>query len=328
MQDSRPTQPPSPPPPETIEPSIALEENHAECAAVHAEANDIASPKPLTDQNQEQSMIEVHAPHESVRSWKDAFIHIAIIVVGLLIAVGLEQTVEHLHHIYQVKLARQALHQELEYNTRLFAHNTVETRWETAQYKNNLLVFEYLQKHPGTPQEKLPGVMSWANGDDRFSYGAWETVQQSGLTALMPQDEVARYAKMYHDIHHAEEMAELANTAAHQAEAYRYQDYNPSHLTPAQVNDEIALSRTLLMQHYRYVLALVILHSTNPEFAPAPTSADMRQLENFPDQQTREQLASAAGLTIKRMEAAGDVFSESTIKQWQPKAPTTVPASK
>ena len=43
-------------------------------------------------------MLDVHPPHASVHSWKDFFIHIATIVIGLLIAVGLEQTVEFFHH--------------------------------------------------------------------------------------------------------------------------------------------------------------------------------------------------------------------------------------
>src|SRR5579875_757419 len=42
-------------------------------------------------------MIDVHAPHETTHTWKDFFIHIATIVVGLLIAIGLEQTVEKIH---------------------------------------------------------------------------------------------------------------------------------------------------------------------------------------------------------------------------------------
>jgi hypothetical protein len=177
----------------------------------------------------------------------------------------------------------------------------------TAEYRNNLLVFDYPQKHPGTPQEKLPGVLRWEHGDNRFSYGVWETAQQSGLTALMPQDEVARDAKLYHDLHHAEDMAELEYTASHQAEAYIYQDYNPSHLTPAQVADEIELIRTLLMLHSRYVLALAILQQRNLGFSPAITSADLRQIQDYPDKQTRDMLAPAADLTRKRMVAAGYV---------------------
>ena len=46
-------------------------------------------------------MLEVHAPHLSIHTWKDFFIHIATITIGLLIAVGLEQSVEFLHHRHQ-----------------------------------------------------------------------------------------------------------------------------------------------------------------------------------------------------------------------------------
>jgi hypothetical protein len=38
-------------------------------------------------------MLDVHPPHEAVHTWKDFCIHIIAIVIGLLIAVGLEQTV-------------------------------------------------------------------------------------------------------------------------------------------------------------------------------------------------------------------------------------------
>ena len=43
-------------------------------------------------------MLDIHAPHEALHTWKDFFIHIATIVIGLFIAVGLEQTVELVHH--------------------------------------------------------------------------------------------------------------------------------------------------------------------------------------------------------------------------------------
>jgi hypothetical protein len=43
-------------------------------------------------------MLDVHPPHESIQTWKSFFIHIATIVIGLFIAVGIEQTVEIFHH--------------------------------------------------------------------------------------------------------------------------------------------------------------------------------------------------------------------------------------
>jgi hypothetical protein len=35
-------------------------------------------------------MLDVHAPHETVHTWRDFFIHIATICVGLLIVIALE----------------------------------------------------------------------------------------------------------------------------------------------------------------------------------------------------------------------------------------------
>ena len=58
------------------------------------------SPGPALPSRREHSVtvLDVHAPHESVHSWKGFFIHIATIVLGLFIAVAIEQTVESIHH--------------------------------------------------------------------------------------------------------------------------------------------------------------------------------------------------------------------------------------
>ena len=57
-------------------------------------------------------MLDVHAPHQSVHTWKDFFIHIATISIGLLIAIGLEQTVEFVHHRRQAAEMAENLKQE------------------------------------------------------------------------------------------------------------------------------------------------------------------------------------------------------------------------
>ena len=61
-------------------------------------------------------MLEVHPAHHAANSWKEFFIHIATIVLGLLIAVGLEQTVEYFHHRRQVAEVREDLRGEREAN--------------------------------------------------------------------------------------------------------------------------------------------------------------------------------------------------------------------
>jgi len=58
------------------------------------------------------AMIDVHAPHEALHTWKGFFIHIATIVVGLFIAVALEQCVEALRDHREVAALREDLRGE------------------------------------------------------------------------------------------------------------------------------------------------------------------------------------------------------------------------
>lgn len=61
-------------------------------------------------------MLDVHPPHTPTHSWKDFFVHIATITVGLLIAVGIEQTVEWGHHLHQRHQLEAELREEGEKN--------------------------------------------------------------------------------------------------------------------------------------------------------------------------------------------------------------------
>ena len=61
-------------------------------------------------------MLDVHVPHKSEHTWTDFIIHIATITVGLFIAVGLEQTVEHFHHLHQRHQLEEDLRDELRTN--------------------------------------------------------------------------------------------------------------------------------------------------------------------------------------------------------------------
>jgi len=101
-------------------------------------------------------MLDVHPPHQAAHTWTDFFIHIAIIVVGLLIALGLEQTVEHVHLRHDLNETRVALKREQRENETLWAQD--EHGWRTVfvELKNNLIVLQYLRLHPGTSQNQLP----------------------------------------------------------------------------------------------------------------------------------------------------------------------------
>ena len=69
---------------------------------------------PKDNPTSEPIMLDVHPPHEATHTWKDFFIHIATICVGLLIAVGLEQSVEAIHRHNETVELRESLDHESE----------------------------------------------------------------------------------------------------------------------------------------------------------------------------------------------------------------------
>jgi hypothetical protein len=74
-------------------------------------------------QESQNHMLDVHASHGSVHSWKDFFIHLGTIAIGLLIAIGLEQSVEALHHRRQAREMALKLHQESTDNLEVVAYD-------------------------------------------------------------------------------------------------------------------------------------------------------------------------------------------------------------
>jgi hypothetical protein len=142
-------------------------------------------------------MLDVHPAHHAASSSKEFFIHIATIVLGLLIAVGLEQMVEYFHHRHELADVREELRGEREANKDSFARETINWRWETAELKNNLMVLAYLQMHPAAPDEKLPGSLVWFHASSGHSEAAWDAAKNSGVTSLMPREEIEQYEDTY-----------------------------------------------------------------------------------------------------------------------------------
>jgi hypothetical protein len=118
--------------------------------------------------------MDVHPPQHAITTWRDFFIHIATIVVGLLIAIGLEQTVEWLHHVHQIREIRHNLHDELTANVASFHRNLHFVRHDRAMLENDLRIFQYLKQHPTTSLEDLPGVVVWSGAISLTTRSAWD----------------------------------------------------------------------------------------------------------------------------------------------------------
>jgi hypothetical protein len=120
-------------------------------------APESAQTKSASEPTQEPTpMLDGHPAHHAASTWKDFFIHIATIVIGLLIAVGIEQAVEHFHQREQVKQAREALDLERRKNIIISQEVAVMLRSQQAAYAGNLAALQFLRVHPGTPLDPLP----------------------------------------------------------------------------------------------------------------------------------------------------------------------------
>ena len=148
-----------------------------------------------------EPMLDVHAPREPINTWRGFVLHIATIAIGLLIALGLEQAVVGLHHRHEVREAREALAAEHQENIRRYHDNVRFHLLRLANQNNDQRVLRYLLAHPGAPQDKLPGVMTF--GEITIAEpveAAWSTVERSEVASLLPPAELRGFATEYKEL--------------------------------------------------------------------------------------------------------------------------------
>lgn len=235
-------------------------------------------------------MLDVHSLRHAPKGLRDFLVHIATIVIGLLIAIGLEQSVEWMHRKHQVRDARQAIAQERELNRQEFARTTELFRRETKRFQTNLATLRYLQQHPGAGQEAWPGRVNWHTYITGFSTAAWETAQHSAVTALMPQQEVRDSELLYHQLGVVQTSSAERLRAISAARRYTSFDSDPSHLTPGQVAEEIMLAESVLIAHYRLGGDMRNLHAVFPDFAPYPDDDELGAIVHEPPLTREERL--------------------------------------
>ena len=133
-------------------------------------------------------MLDVHPPHEAAHSWKDFFIHIATITVGLLIAVGLEQTVELFHHRHQRHQLEQELRTESLHNMNLALQNL--DRFTELQAR---IIAQYAELQAAPHDHRPP---QWLHplspGFTKPASTAWVVAQQDATLGLLPLAESQR----------------------------------------------------------------------------------------------------------------------------------------
>jgi hypothetical protein len=159
---------------------------------------------PSVPENSAQ-MLDVHAPRQSVHTWKDFFIHIATISVGLIIAISLEQTVEFFHHQHQRRQLEEDLREEARRNRDIIIRDLTMEK-EIAWFRSAIVTAGGAPSHDGSLSFTLPrspchpGYLGTA--DARYfapSEAVWIAAKDSGLVALLPAEQARIYARLAHN---------------------------------------------------------------------------------------------------------------------------------
>ncbi len=138
-------------------------------------------------------MLDVHPPHAAAHTWRDFFIHIATIVIGLLIAIGLEQSVEYLHHRHQLRELREAIQQDDEKALRddedVVRWSAAQVAWLTARI-DDVTVAIRTNAHAHSIPMHTPPIRSIPIDP------AWKAANTSGLANIMPQEDVKVFSEL------------------------------------------------------------------------------------------------------------------------------------
>jgi len=226
-------------------------------------------------------MLDVHPAHHAASTWKDFFIHIATIVLGLLIAVSLEQTVEYIHHHRELAEVRKALAAERKINISRFSAETEEFHRFVPILQNNLAIFVYLRQHPGKPLPGSLGTLRWNMMSTVMLDSAWTSAQHSGVVDYMPPSEARNNSELYGRLNRLTAAIGDSRAALGECSRFRIVDPDPAHLSPEQLDQQIDLVSRALHTYQNMYAHMSNAHSRFPDFAPIPTASDYHAITHF-----------------------------------------------
>ncbi|HEV2620220.1 MAG TPA: hypothetical protein VGU23_09825, partial [Acidobacteriaceae bacterium] len=207
-----------------------------------------------------------------------------------LIAVGLEQGVEYIHHRRELAEARREIATERKINIVRFSVETEEFHRFVPILENNLAIFVYLRQHPGKPLPASYGTLRWGLLSTGRVDSAWTAAQRSGAVAYMPQSEVRKNSELYLRLDDLRQAIRDARNAVFECQRFRIVDPDPAHLSPGQLDQEIDLASRALFTFRGIAFIMVNAHETFPDFTPAPSRSDMAAITRAPPPTADNQL--------------------------------------
>jgi len=214
-------------------------------------------------------MLDVHPAHHAATTWRDFFIHIATIVLGLLIAVALEQTVEYFHHRHLAHEAHEQLREERFTDERANQFNIYTSERHQRDLRRDLAIIHSVRRHePLPPGPFIVGRFRYLYADD-----VWRRIQQSGTINYLHDDGLSgtRYRYDNQDLFVAREAESIQ--ALLQAAAMLRSENDSPRISPKVNRDASEFDRKVVQAHGMLPESVV-----RTGYAVLEEHADLRQL--------------------------------------------------
>lgn len=137
--------------------------------------------------------MEIHKPH-AAKTWKEFFIELGTIVLGIVIAIALEQLVEAWHWHGEVVEARKAITAEMTASQPLFTRRLAAASCMNRQIAEAHAILDALEA--GKP---LPGFTTYhrSGGSALLSDSEWESDRAAQTLTHFPRTELAVMSRYY-----------------------------------------------------------------------------------------------------------------------------------
>jgi hypothetical protein len=144
----------------------------------------------------EQKMMELSPPHSPIHTKRDFFVHMLTIILGIMIALGLEAIIEWGHHRALVREARQNILTEVRKNKTTVNQTLAEMKQREEELNHIVTLARQLELNPSSFKSGTMTV-DWTSHE---LYGtAWKTASTSGAATYMKYDELQHYTDIYDD---------------------------------------------------------------------------------------------------------------------------------
>jgi hypothetical protein len=142
--------------------------------------------------------MEIHGPEGPTKSFKDFAIHIVIVTIGILIALGLEGIRETIYVHRVVRDARENFRAELEANRSNLDKELKNDSTTLAQIDQIVADLPKLRLNPAQLAQRVADLKP---SGYFFSSSRWESALSTGALGHMSVDEVNRYAEVNFLVH-------------------------------------------------------------------------------------------------------------------------------